>query len=150
MRILLQRVLEAKIVIGTNEYAAIKKGLLLFIGIGREDTSEDLEWLVTKTLNMRIFSDSKDQMNYSVQDIQGELLVVSQFTLFASTKKGNRPGFSMAAPPEEAKNLYQQFVNKLEENSGKKIKTGIFGEDMKVYLVNDGPVTVFIDTKNKE
>jgi D-aminoacyl-tRNA deacylase len=150
MRVVLQRVLEAKLSIQSTIHSSIKKGLVILIGIDTEDTKEDMDWLIPKILQLRIFSDQEGLMNLSVQDIQGEILVVSQFTLFASTKKGNRPGFTKAAVPTVAKNLYEDFLSKLKEKYKGTIQVGIFGADMEVMLINDGPVTIIIDTKNKE
>jgi D-aminoacyl-tRNA deacylase len=150
MRLVLQRVSEAGVTIDGTVNGAIGKGLLVLVGIEHDDTSEDVEWLVQKLVNMRIFADAEGKMNCSLTDVNGGLLIVSQFTLHASTKKGNRPGFSRAARPEHAIPLYELFV----ENCGKagiqRVETGIFGADMKVALVNDGPVTIVIDSKNRE
>ncbi len=151
MRVLLQRVEEASVEIDSSILSSIKKGLLLFLGIEAEDTSEDIAWLVKKITALRIFSDEEGKMNLSIKDIAGELLVVSQFTLHASTKKGNRPSFIKAARPELATPLYEKFKVQLEEELGKaKVKSGVFGADMKVSLVNNGPVTIWLDSKNKE
>ncbi|MBK8485726.1 MAG: D-tyrosyl-tRNA(Tyr) deacylase [Saprospiraceae bacterium] len=150
MRCILQRVLKASVTIDNQQFCEIQQGLLIFLGIEQGDQKEDLDWLVNKILSLRIFSDSNQQMNLSINDIQGELLIISQFTLFASTKKGNRPGFSKAAKPEEAKEWYIKFISECEKLTGKPIKTGIFVADMKIQLINDGPVTIYIDTKNKE
>ncbi len=151
MRVVIQRVSQASVTINSNLKSCIKKGLLLLIGIEAEDTSEDLEWLCKKVLNMRIFGDEDGKMNHSVVDVKGELLIISQFTLHASTKKGNRPSFIRAARPEFAIPMYEKFVNRIEElYSSSMVKTGEFGADMKVELLNDGPVTIVIDSKNKE
>lgn len=145
----IQRVSEASVSIDQKLKSKIKKGLLILLGIGHEDNQEDIDWLVSKISNLRIFSDIDDKMNLSIQDINGEVLVVSQFTLLASTKKGNRPSFTNAASPDLAIPLYEQFVSKLSESLNKEIQTGIFGADMKVSLENDGPVTIIIDSKNR-
>ncbi|MCS6929443.1 MAG: D-aminoacyl-tRNA deacylase [Saprospiraceae bacterium] len=150
MRAVIQRVSQASVTINGLEKARIGLGLLILLGIEHEDEPEDAEWLSKKIAAMRIFSDEAGLMNRSVQDIHGELLVVSQFTLHASTKKGNRPSFIRAARPEHAIPLYELFVHLLERNSGRPVKTGVFGEDMKVHLVNDGPVTIWIDSRNRE
>lgn len=151
MRVLLQRVEEASVEIDKSVFSSIKQGLLLFLGIETEDTLEDIEWLIKKVIALRIFSDGEGKMNLSVKDIAGELLVVSQFTLHASTKKGNRPSFIKAASPVSAIPLYEEFSCLLKREVAKnKVKTGVFGADMKVKLVNDGPVTIWLDSKNKE
>ncbi|MGV3630727.1 MAG: D-aminoacyl-tRNA deacylase [Bacteroidota bacterium] len=150
MRTVIQRVTEASVRIEGEMYNAIGPGLLLLLGIEEEDGPEDSDWLVQKIANMRIFGDEEGKMNLSVQDIRGEILVISQFTLHASTKKGNRPGFTKAARPEQAIPLYENFIQELRKASGLAIKTGIFGADMKVSLINDGPVTILMDSKNKE
>ena len=150
MRIVLQRVSEASVSIEGTINGAIHSGLLVLLGIEEADTLEDIDWLCNKILKMRIFNDENGVMNLSLQDIGGEILVISQFTLHASTKKGNRPGYIKAAKPEIAIPLYEEFNKKLENLLGKPIKTGIFGADMKVSLVNDGPVTILIDSKNRE
>ena len=128
----------------------IQKGLFILLGIEELDTEEDIDWLVGKIINLRIFSDAEDKMNLSVKEISGNILVVSQFTLHASTKKGNRPSFIKAAKPEAANQLYEAFLTRLEQEASHKIEKGIFGADMKVALINDGPVTIIIDSKNKE
>jgi D-tyrosyl-tRNA(Tyr) deacylase len=150
MRVLIQRVTSAAVTIDGNIYSSINQGLLLLLGIESDDNMEDIDWLVKKTCALRIFGDAAGLMNLSIQDIDGDILVVSQFTLFASTKKGNRPSFIRAARPETAIPLYASFVNALRETTGKNIGTGIFGADMKVSLVNDGPVTIWMDSKGKE
>ncbi len=150
MRIVLQRVSEASVRVKGSVNGAIDTGLLVFLGIEEADTFEDIDWLCNKVLKMRIFNDEKKVMNLSLQDIDGEVLVISQFTLHASTKKGNRPGYIKAAKPEIAIPLYEEFNKHLEKLLGKPIKTGIFGADMKVSLLNDGPVTILIDSKNRE
>jgi D-tyrosyl-tRNA(Tyr) deacylase len=150
MRIVIQRVSEASVEIEQKIVAQINQGLLVLVGIEEEDTSEDSNWLVSKIVNLRIFADENDVMNLSVKDINGEIIVVSQFTLHALTKKGNRPSYIKAAKPDIAIPMYEKFVQQLETELGKKIQTGQFGADMKVALVNDGPVTISIDSKNKE
>lgn len=150
MRIVLQRVSQASVSIDNKINAAIKEGILILLGIEDADTSEDIEWLCNKIVKMRIFNDENGVMNLSLQDINGEALVISQFTLHASTKKGNRPGYIKAAKPEVAIPLYEEFVREFEKSLGKKVGTGIFGADMKVSLLNDGPVTILLDSKNKE
>lgn len=150
MRAVIQRVSEASVTIDGKIKSEIGKGLLIFVGIEDEDNNEDIEWLCAKIARIRIFNDKEGVMNLSVEDIGGELLVISQFTLHASTKKGNRPSYIKASKPSIAIPLYELFVMKLSEETGKKIKTGEFGADMKVALLNDGPVTIVFDTKNKE
>lgn len=150
MRATIQRVSQASVTISGEVKASINKGLLILLGIEEVDNTEDINWLSGKIARMRIFSDENGLMNKSVQDIDGDVIVVSQFTLFASTKKGNRPGYTRSARPETAIPLYEEFVKQLELDLGKSVQTGEFGADMKVSLVNDGPVTINIDTKNKE
>ena len=150
MRIVLQRVTEATVKINESIKGSIDKGLLLFLGIEAEDSEEDINWLVQKVSNLRIFEDENGKMNLSVKEIEGEVLVISQFTLFASTKKGNRPSFIKAAKPEIAIPLYEQFLQKIKSVSNLKVESGEFGADMNVSLCNDGPVTILIDSKNKE
>ena len=150
MKVVIQRVSEASVTIDQNIVAQINKGLLILVGIESEDNFEDINWLVSKIVYLRIFGDEKNVMNLSVKDIDGEIIVVSQFTLHALTKKGNRPSYIKAAKPEIAIPMYEKFVQLLELELGKKIQTGQFGADMKVALVNDGPVTIIIDSKNKE
>jgi D-tyrosyl-tRNA(Tyr) deacylase len=150
MKIVLQRVSSASVIIENKVVADIQKGLLILVGIEDADTKEDIDWLVGKVSKIRVFEDENHIMNLSVQDINGDVIVVSQFTLHASTKKGNRPSYIKAAKPEVAIPLYEKFVNSLEKELGKKVQTGMFGADMKVSLINDGPVTILIDSKNKE
>lgn len=150
MRIVIQRVSEASVEIEQKIVAQIHQGLLILVGIEEEDSLEDSNWLVSKIVNLRIFADENDVMNLSVKDIDGEIIVVSQFTLHALTKKGNRPSYIKAAKPDIAIPMYEKFVQQLETEFSKKIQTGQFGADMKVSLVNDGPVTIIIDSKNKE
>jgi D-aminoacyl-tRNA deacylase len=150
MRVILQRVTQASVTIDAIKVANIGKGLLILVGIEDADNQEDIQWLTNKIVNLRIFGDDNDIMNLSVKDIDGDIIVVSQFTLHAATKKGNRPSYIKASKPDIAIPLYQNFVNQLQADFGKNIQTGQFGADMKVSLLNDGPVTIFIDTKNKE
>ena len=150
MKIVIQRVTEASVTIEQKIVAQINQGLLVLAGIEEEDNIEDINWLVSKIINLRIFADENDVMNLSVKDIDGEIIVVSQFTLHAATKKGNRPSYIKAAKPDIAIPMYEKFVQQLETDLGKKIQTGQFGADMKVALVNDGPVTIIIDSKNRE
>lgn len=150
MRSVIQRVSSASVTIEGKVHDAIAHGLLILLGIEEADTAEDISWLSQKIAGLRIFADEQGLMNINVQDAGGELLVVSQFTLFASTKKGNRPSFIRSAKPDVAIPLYEQFIQAMESCTGKKVHTGIFGADMQVSLVNDGPVTIIIDTKNKE
>lgn len=150
MRAVLQRVSEASCKVNGEETGAIGLGFLVLLGIEDADTEEDLLWLAQKIANMRVFSDENDLMNKSLADIDGKILLISQFTLFAQTKKGNRPSFIRAAKPDKAIPLYEKMIIELEKLTGKKTETGIFGADMKISLVNDGPVTITIDTKNKE
>jgi D-aminoacyl-tRNA deacylase len=150
MRAVIQRVLEASVAIDGQTKAAIKNGLLVLLAVEAADSAEDMEWLSGKLVRLRIFNDDQGVMNRSVQEIQGDILVVSQFTLLASTKKGNRPSYSQAARPEAAIPIYESFVRKLTGELGRPVQTGEFGADMKVSLNNDGPVTIIIDTKNRE
>lgn len=150
MRAVIQRVSEASVTIEGRKTADIKKGLLILIGIEDADTKEDIDWLCAKISKLRIFGDENDVMNLSVTDVDGDIIVVSQFTLHAATKKGNRPSYIKAAKPEFAIPLYESFVKSLKNETGKPVQTGEFGADMKVGLINDGPVTILIDTKNKE
>lgn len=150
MKVVIQRVLSSSVEIDSKTVAQIQKGLLILVGIEDKDNQEDIHWLTSKIINLRIFNDENNVMNLSVKDIDGEIIVVSQFTLHASTKKGNRPSYIKASKPEIAIPLYENFVSQLESELSKKIQTGVFGADMKVSLVNDGPVTIIIDSKNKE
>lgn len=150
MRLLIQRVLMASVEIDGKIKSSIQNGLLLFLGIEEADSEEDIEWLCAKVSKLRIFNDENGTMNLSVQDVTGEFLVISQFTLHAMTKKGNRPSYIRAARPEQAIPLYEKFLSQLEKESSLKVFSGEFGADMKVSLVNDGPVTILIDSKNKE
>jgi len=150
MKIVLQRVSLASVTIDGEKVASIENGILVLLGIVADDTQEDINWLAKKTANLRIFDDENGVMNKSITNIDGDVIVVSQFTLHAATKKGNRPSYIKAAKPEIAIPLYKQFVHQLEQELDKKVQTGEFGADMKVALINDGPVTIIIDSKNKE
>lgn len=150
MKAVLQRVSEASVTIEGNKVADIMTGLLVLVGVEDADTQEDIDWLAAKIVKLRIFSDADGLMNLSVQDINGDIIVVSQFTLHAATKKGNRPSYIKAAKPDVSIPAYESFVKQMEKELGKKVQTGEFGADMKVSLLNDGPVTIIIDTKNKE
>ncbi|WP_422105914.1 D-aminoacyl-tRNA deacylase [Winogradskyella sp.] len=150
MKVVVQRVSEASVVIDKKKVASIKNGLLVLLGIINEDTHEDIEWLCKKIINLRIFPDENNIMNTSLLDAKGELILVSQFTLHASTKKGNRPSYIKAAKPDVAIPLYEMFKEKLQSHLSQPIQTGQFGADMKVQLINDGPVTIIIDSKQRE
>jgi D-tyrosyl-tRNA(Tyr) deacylase len=150
MRAVVQRVSSASVTIASAVTAQIAQGLLVLVAVEKADTTEDLEWLAGKLVRLRIFNDGQGVMNLSVQEVAGEILVVSQFTLFASTRKGNRPSYIRSAKPEIAIPLYEQFVARLAAEFGRPIRTGEFGADMKVALVNDGPVTILMDTKARE
>ncbi|WP_439128280.1 D-aminoacyl-tRNA deacylase [Polaribacter sp.] len=150
MKTVIQRVSKASVTIEGEKVANIKTGLLVLLGVVAEDTQEDIDFLVRKTANLRIFNDENGVMNKSLKDCNGEVIVVSQFTLHAATKKGNRPSYIKAAKPEIAILLYEKFLSSLEKELNKKLQTGEFGADMKVELLNDGPVTIIIDSKNKE
>ncbi|MBQ6227384.1 MAG: D-tyrosyl-tRNA(Tyr) deacylase [Prevotella sp.] len=150
MRTVIQRVSQASVTIDGNMKSEIGKGLLVLLGICDDDNEEDIDWLVRKIVQLRVFDDENGVMNRSVTDIQGEIMVVSQFTLYASYKKGNRPSWLRASKPEVATPLYLLFCKKMSEALGKSVATGSFGADMKVSLINDGPVTICMDTKNKE
>jgi len=150
MKILIQRVGHASIEIEHKMHAQIKSGLLIFLGIEKDDDSSDVDYLVGKSAALRIFNDPNGKMNLSIQDVGGEALIVSQFTLHASTKKGNRPSYVKAARPEHAIPLYEYFIQKMNLELPEKVKSGVFGADMKIQLLNDGPVTIMIDSKNKE
>lgn len=150
MRIVIQRVTEASVTVEGEITGSIGKGLLVLVGIEDIDTKQDIEWLSGKLVNLRIFEDEQGVMNKSVLDINGAVLVVSQFTLHASTKKGNRPSYIRAAKPDFAIPMYEQFIAQVEEDLSKKVQTGRFGADMKVALLNDGPLTICIDSQNKE
>ena len=150
MRIVIQRVTEASVTIDGKIHGAISHGLMVLVGVREGDTLDDMRWLAQKTVNLRIFDDEQGVMNRSIMDINGEILVVSQFTLMASYKKGNRPSWIRAAGHEYAIPMYEKFVELLSEGLGKPVGTGVFGADMQVELINDGPVTICMDTKNKE
>ena len=150
MKAVIQRVSAASVTINNEKVADIGQGLLVLVGIEDADTQEDIDWLTAKIVQLRIFNDENEVMNKSVQDVNGDIIVVSQFTLHAATKKGNRPSYLKASKPPIAIPLYVAFVLSMEKSIGKKVQTGQFGADMKVSLVNDGPVTIIIDTKNKE
>ncbi len=150
MRAVVQRVSKASVAVEGKLISKIETGLLILLGVEEADTQDDLEWLSRKVANLRIFNDENGIMNRSVLEMKGDALVISQFTLYASTKKGNRPSYIKAAKPPVAIPFYKQFVKRLKDDMGKEISTGVFGADMKVELVNDGPVTIVIDTKNRE
>ncbi|MDG2432861.1 D-aminoacyl-tRNA deacylase [Flavobacterium sp.] len=150
MRVVLQRVASASVTIDSKIIANIQKGLLVLVGIEDADSQNDIDWLVGKIVNLRIFADVNEVMNLSVLDAGGDIIVVSQFTLHAATKKGNRPSYIKASKPDIAIPLYENFVQKMQFALGRQIQTGVFGADMKVALVNDGPVTIMIDSKNRE
>ena len=150
MKAVIQRVSQSSVTISNEIVAQIQQGLLVLVGIEDADNQEDINWLTSKIANLRIFEDESEVMNLSLKDIDGEMIVVSQFTLHALTKKGNRPSYIKASKPEIAIPLYESFVQQMEKELGKKVQTGQFGADMKVSLVNEGPVTIIIDTKNKE
>ena len=150
MRALIQRVANASVTIDGQLHSAIQQGLLVFVGIEDADNNEDIEWLSNKIINLRIFDDENKVPNISVKETGGDILLVSQFTLHANTKKGNRPSYIKASKPDIAIPLYEKLIAQLETDLGKKIQTGVFGADMKVSLLNDGPVTIWIDTRNKE
>ena len=150
MRAVIQRVKEATVRVDGIITGTIKKGLLVFLGIEDADNEDDIQWLSAKISNIRLFNDAEGVMNLSVKEVNGNILLVSQFTLHASTKKGNRPSYIKASKPDKAKVIYENMIEQLSADNGKKIECGIFGADMKVSLLNDGPVTIIIDTKNKE
>lgn len=150
MRVLIQRVSEAKVAVNKDIVGIIHTGLLVFIGIEDADTTDDIQWISNKICNLRIFDDAEGIMNMSVKEMNGDILLISQFTLHANTKKGNRPSYIRASKPGTAIPLYEKMIGQLQTDLGKPIQTGIFGADMKVTLTNDGPVTIWIDSKNKE
>ena len=150
MKTVIQRVSKASVTIDNKIYSQIKNGLLVFVGIEDADVADDIEWLSGKIVNLRVFNDDNGVMNISIKDINGDILAISQFTLQASTKKGNRPSYIKASKPEFAIPMYERFIQQLSNDLGKTVGTGVFGADMKVELLNDGPVTIVIDTKNKE
>jgi len=149
MKVVIQRVLEASVVIDGAVHNQINQGFVVLLGIGQTDDEQDINYLAQKILGLRVFSDHEGKMNYSLDDVKGEILLISQFTLFASTKKGNRPSYIDAAPPGMAIPLYEKFIEVIQASIGSHLKTGIFGADMKVSLINDGPVTIQMDSKNK-
>ena len=150
MRVVIQRVTKADVTINSNQICQIKDGLLILLGIQIDDSNEDISWLVKKISNLRIFSDKNAKMNNSVIDVDGEIIIVSQFTLHAKTKKGNRPSFITAAKPEIAIPLYEEFILKLKSETGLNVYSGEFGADMQVSLTNDGPVTIILDSKSRD
>ncbi len=150
MRVLIQRVSSASVLVDKKVIGEIGNGLLLFLGITDYDDFNDIEWLVKKVIQLRIFNDAGQKMNCSIDDIKGSFLLISQFTLLAKTKKGNRPSYVRAAKPEKAIPLYKKFIDELKKTSGLKVESGSFGADMKISLCNDGPVTIWLDSKNKE
>lgn len=150
MRILIQRCSEASVKIDGSIHGEIGTGMVILVGIEQEDSNEDVDWLIQKIQGLRIFTDDQGKMNLSYDAVNGEFLVISQFTLHASTKKGNRPSYIKAARPDQAIPLYENFIEKLRLQTGTKVATGEFGADMKVQLINDGPVTIWIDSKNRE
>lgn len=150
MRIVLQRVSEASVTVEATVTGSIGQGLLVLVGIEDADTDEDIQWLSNKIVNLRIFNDAAGVMNLGIKEVDGDILLVSQFTLHANTKKGNRPSYIKASKPAIAIPIYEKMIRQLETDLGKKIQTGIFGADMKIRLLNDGPVTIIIDSKNKE
>ena len=150
MKVVIQRVSKAKVEVNDSVICKIKQGFLILLGIESSDSQEDFNWLVSKISNLRVFSDDELKMNLSIKDVKGEIIVVSQFTLHAKTKKGNRPSFINAANPEHAKPIYDEFISKLKNESEVNVKSGIFGANMQLTIVNDGPVTIIIDSKNKE
>lgn len=147
MRCLIQRVQESKVIVENKITGRINLGLLVFLAIGKDDTEKDIEWISKKIVNLRIFNDDNGKMNKSILDVNGELLIVSQFTLYGNAQKGNRPSFTESAAPEKAKHYYELFIQQCEQLLNKKVQTGIFAADMKVHLINDGPVTIWIDSK---
>ena len=150
MKVVIQRVSSSSVTIDAIIVAEIQKGLMVLVGIEDSDTPEDISWLTSKIVNLRIFGDENEVMNLSVKDIDGDIIIVSQFTLHALTRKGNRPSYIKASKPEIAVPTYEEFVAQMQKDLGKKVQTGVFGADMKVQLLNDGPVTIIIDSKNRE
>jgi len=149
MKVVIQRVSEASVMIDGKVHNQINQGFVVLLGVGQTDDEQDINYMVQKILGLRIFSDAEGKMNYSLEDVKGEILLISQFTLFASTKKGNRPSYIDAAPPGTAIPLYERFIEVITAPLGSRLKTGMFGADMKVSLINDGPVTIQMDSKNK-
>lgn len=150
MKVVIQRVSSSSVTIDAKIVAEIQKGLMVLVGIEDSDTPEDISWLTSKIVNLRIFGDENEVMNLSVKDIDGDIIVVSQFTLHSATKKGNRPSYIKASKPEIAVPIYEEFITQIQKDLGKKVQTGVFGADMKVAILNDGPVTIIIDSKNRE
>ena len=150
MKVVIQRVSSASVTINAKIVAEIQKGLMVLVGVEDSDTPEDITWLTSKIVNLRIFGDENQLMNLSVKDIDADIIVVSQFTLHAATKKGNRPSYIKASKPEIAVPIYEEFIAQMQKDLGKKVQTGVFGADMKVLLLNDGPVTIVMDSKNRE
>ena len=150
MKIVIQRVSEARVKVSDKIISEIKLGFLILLGVEKSDSKEDINWLVNKISNLRVFSDNELKMNLSIKDIKGEIIVVSQFTLHAKTKKGNRPSYIKAANPEQAEHLYEEFILQLKNESAVSVQSGVFRANMQVDIVNDGPVTIIMDTKNKE
>ena len=150
MKVVIQRVSEATVKVSDKIISEIKLGFLILLGVEKSDSKEDINWLVNKISNLRVFSDNEFKMNLSIKDIKGEIIVVSQFTLHAKTKKGNRPSYLKAANPEQAEPLYEEFISQLKNESAVSVQSGVFGANMQVDIVNDGPVTIIIDSKNKE
>ena len=150
MRLLIQRVTEARCRIDGKVYSEIGQGFVVLVGVGNDETKEDIEWLTKKLVQLRIFDDHEGIMNLSIQDISGDIMIVSQFTLHAMTKKGNRPSWIKAAPESISKPIYEEFVASVEQSLGRSVSTGVFGADMKIELIHDGPVTIWIDSKNRE
>ena len=150
MKVVIQRVSEATVKVSDKIISEIKLGFLILLGVEKSDSKEDINWLVSKISNLRVFSDNELKMNLSIKDIKGEIIVVSQFTLHAKTKKGNRPSYIKAANPEQAEPLYKAFISQLKNESAVSVQSGVFGANMQVDIVNDGPVTIIIDSKNKE
>ena len=150
MKVVIQRVSEARVKVCEKLISEIKLGFLILLGVEKSDSQTDINWLVSKISNLRVFSDDKLKMNLSIKDIKGEIIVVSQFTLHAKTKKGNRPSYIKAAIPEKAESMYEEFISLLKNESGVSVQSGVFGANMQVDIVNNGPVTIIIDSKNKE
>ena len=150
MKVVIQRVSQATVKVSDKIISEIKLGFLILLGVEKSDSKEDVNWLVNKISNLRVFSDNEFKMNLSIKDIKGEIIVVSQFTLHAKTKKGNRPSYIKAANPEQAEPLYEEFISLLKNESGVSVQSGVFGANMQLDIVNDGPVTIIIDSKNKE
>lgn len=150
MKVVIQRVSEARVKVSDKLISEIKLGFLILLGVEKSDSKEDINWLVNKISNLRVFSDNELKMNLSIKDIKGEIIVVSQFTLHAKTKKGNRPSYIKAANPEQAEPLYEEFILQLKNESAVSVQSGVFGANMQVDIVNDGPVTIIMDSKNKE